>query len=175
MRLTPPTLALASLLLLLSSAAQSQRDDRIAAPTSMAFVQRGNLALSQPAKADEAADYYETALAIDPQNRAALIGLARAAMAQTMPGKAIHYYREALAMTPNDVGLLAGQGEAMIAKGALLKANENLAKIKALCISDCPAQVALSNAIARVAEAPALRTAQVQLKPGGSDSVGKAD
>jgi hypothetical protein len=50
---------------------------------------------------------------------------------------------------PNDIAALAGQGEAMVAKGAVTKAGENLSKIRTLCVTTCPEQVHLSAVIAR--------------------------
>ncbi len=175
MRITPPTLALSSLLLIVSSAAVSERGVPSTNPRSVALTQAGDLALTQPDKANEAADNYETALALDPRNRAALTGLARAAMKQDLPGKAIHYYREALALMPNDVAALEGQGEAMVTKGAFAKANENLAKIKSICVAACPEQVALNKAITKGSDVPTLTAAQIQTKPVVTDDVSKAN
>jgi Tfp pilus assembly protein PilF len=175
MRITLPTLALSSLLLMVSSAGQSQADLKSHNPRSLALTEAGDAALAQPDRASEAADDFETALVLDPQNRAALIGLARTAMVQGLPGKAIHYYRAALALAPNDVAVLAGQGEAMVAKGAFAKANENLAKIKTLCVTACPEQLALSSAITKGNEVPTLSAAQIQSKPVVSDDVSKTN
>ncbi len=175
MRITPPALALASLLWIVSSAAHSQHGTASNNPRSEALTNAGDAALAQPDKANEAADDYETALALDPQNRGALIGLARTAMVQGLPGKAIHYYREALEAAPNDVSALAGQGEAMVAKGAYAKANENLAKIRAICVAACPEQLALSSAITKGSEVPTLSAAQIQTKPIVTEGVSKAN
>ena len=165
MRITPPTLAIASLLLMVSSVGHSQRLSRPINPRSVVLTQLGDAALVQPNGANDAADAYETALAIDPQNRAALIGLARASMKQELPGKAIRYYREALVLLPDDTQALEGQGEAMVAKGAFAKANENLAKIKTLCVGTCPEQIALSDAIARATAVAPVSAAQLTSKP----------
>jgi len=165
MRITPPTLALSSLLLVVASVGHSERSALSSNPTVVALTQAGAAALARPDGANLATDNFETALAIEPQNRDALTGLAKAAMAQGLPGKAIHYYREALAANPNDVALLEGQGEALVAKGAFTKANENLAKIRALCLASCPEQVALSDVIAHGTAQPAISAAQIKINP----------
>ena len=148
MRLTPPALALAALLATVSSVSHSQRPDDQIDARSVALVRSGE-ASAAAGKLDAANDAIESALAVDPRNRAGFIALARVAMRQGLNGKAIRLYREALLLEPNDSIALAGQGEAMAAKGALTKAQENLAKVKALCVGACPEQAALAAAIAR--------------------------
>ncbi len=165
MRFTPPTLALSAALALVSSVGHSARGPVSYNPTSVALAEMGDQALSKPDGAGAAIDAYETALAVDPSNRTALVGLARASLAQGLPGKSIHYYRQALAFAPDDVALLEGQGEALVAKGAFTKANANLIRIRALCATTCPEQVALSNAIARGTAQPALSAAQIKINP----------
>ena len=164
MRITPPSLALASLLLIVSSVGHGQ-DMASPNPKAQAMVAAGDAALATPGDAVEAADAYETALAVDPADRAALLGLARASMKLERPGEAIHYYRLVLAQNPNDLTALEEQGEAMVEKGAFIKANDNLAQIKALCVTNCPEQVALGNAIAHATTEPALTAAQIGSKP----------
>jgi hypothetical protein len=69
---------------------------------------------------------------------------------QGLPGKAIRLYREALVIEPNDVAALRGQGEALVAKGAMQGANENLARIKVLCgKKPCPDATSLAATIAK--------------------------
>jgi Tfp pilus assembly protein PilF len=165
MRITLPSLALSCFFAMVSSSAYSQGAQQSNNPRSIAFANAGDAALAQPDQANEAIDDYETALALDPQNRAALLGLARAAMVQGLPGKAVHFYRAALALAPNDVNALEGQGEALVAKGALLRANDNLAKIKALCVGACPQQVALSAALAKASTTPVVTAAQIKSNP----------
>ena len=55
-------------------------------------------------------DMLETALAIDPRNRAAFIALGHTAAAQNLPGKAVRFYRDALTLDPNDTVALGGAG-----------------------------------------------------------------
>ena len=105
-----------------------------------------------------ATDLIESALAVDPRNRGALVSLAELAAAGGLSGKAIGLYREALALDPTDTAALRGQGEALVAKGAIKRADENLARIKALCKADCADASMLA---AAVAKGPPVTTAQV--------------
>jgi hypothetical protein len=66
---------------------------------------------------------------------------------------------------------LAGQGEAMIAKGAITKAKENLTRIKQLCIAHCPEQESLALAIEKGAAVPVMSAQAVQPKPVVSEPV----
>ena len=159
MRFTPPALAIALGLLTLSSVGQSQRPDEVIDPRSMVLVSQAREALML-GRFDVANDALETALAVDPRNRAAYGLMADVATRQGLPGKAIRLYRESLTIEPNDVGALAGQGEAMVAKGAVTKAKENLAKIKTLCVGACPDGARLSAVIDK-GPPPALQSAQV--------------
>lgn len=165
MRITPPTLALSSLLLLVTSVGHSRPAAVPSNPAVVALIQAGDAALTRADGTNVAIDDYETALALDPQNREVLVGLAKAALAQGLPGKAIHYYRVALTAHPDDVALLEGQGEALVAKGAFAKANENLAKIRALCLTSCAEQVTLSDVIAHDTAQPAISAAQIKINP----------
>lgn len=148
MRLTPPAIALAALLATVSSVSHGARPDAMIDARSLALLKQGEAAAAA-GQWNAASDALETALAVDPRNRAAFIVLAKVASRQDLDGKAIRLYREALLLEPNDVSALAGQGEAMVAKGAVTKASENLAKIKTLCVSSCPQEVALAAVIAR--------------------------
>lgn len=96
---------------------------------------------------ETATDLLESALAADPRNRTAYLALADVARKQGLPGKSIGLYRRALALDPNDRAALAGQGEALIDKGAVAKARENLDKLAKLCRGSCPEQVALASAV----------------------------
>ena len=158
MRFTPPAIALALGLLTVSSVGQSQRPDAQIDPRSMALVQQARVAMGS-AKLDDANDALETALAVDPRNRAAYALLAEVAVRQGLPGKAIRFYRESLLIEPNDVAALAGQGEAMVAKGAVTKARENLARIKTLCVGACPEGARLAATIAK-GPPPVVQSAQ---------------
>ena len=108
---------------------------------------------------DRATDLFETALAADPMNRRAYVGLAEAARAAGLPGKAARYYREALALEPNDLDALAGHASALAARGATARAGVDLARIRTLCgKATCPQAKSAEAAIAAATTA-ATRTA----------------
>jgi Tfp pilus assembly protein PilF len=140
--------ALALIALTVSTALQAQRPDDQIDPQSIALLQQGRAAQAG-GNLDGATDALETALAVDPRNREAFVALAEIARLRGLPGKSIRLYREALLLEPNDVKALRGQGEAMVAKGALEKARENLTKIQAICAKQCPDATQLSAAIAK--------------------------
>jgi len=148
MRLTPIALSIALALATMASAGHGQKPDDQINPRSTALVQEGQ-ALTAAGKFNEAIDLLETALVVDPRNRAAFIELGRVAQAQKLPGKAIRFYAEALAIEPNDVNALAGQGEALVQRGAVERAKQNLAKVQTACKGACPQAAALSAAIAK--------------------------
>ena len=107
---------------------------------------------------DAAADLLETAVAVDPANDRAFVALAEVSAARGLPGKAIRYYREALSLVPGDIQALGGQGGALVQKGAIERARENLAKIRALCKGACAPATTLA---ATIAKGPPIATAQV--------------
>lgn len=164
MRLTPIALAIALAASTFASAGQGQKPDDVIDQRSVTLTQRGQ-ALTASGQYDAAIDVLETALVVDPRNRDAYLGLARVAQAQKLPGKAIGLYDEALKLEPNDVSALAGQGEALVQRGAVERAKQNLEKLKTVCNDPCPQQMTLAAAIqkgppaevlsARVDETPA--------------------
>jgi tetratricopeptide (TPR) repeat protein len=170
MRFSPPAIAMSLALLTVSSISFSQKPTLQLLPRSVALVDEGKALLSAK-KYDDASNALESALAVDPRNRAAFITLAKIAEAQELPGKAIRLYREALLLEPNDLDALAGQGGAMVQKGALAKARENLARIKQLCTTACTQQVALAGLIEKGAAVPQLSAQAVQPKPSVSPAV----
>ena len=109
-----------------------------------------------------ATDLLETAVTVDPRNRQAFLALAEVAEARDLPGKAIRLYREALLLEPNDTAALRGQGEALVRKGAVNLAQQNLVKIKALCKGSCPDAGALAGVIAK---GPPITTAAASPPP----------
>lgn len=159
MRFTPASIALAALLTTVSSVGLTQRPDAQIAPLSLEWMRAGEVA-SKAGNLSGAVDAYESALAVDPRNRAAYVELADVARAQQLPGKAIRLYREALLLEPADVRALVGQGEAMVAKGAVAKAKENLAIAQKVCGSDCAPVGKLSAAIAKGAPPPTILSAK---------------
>jgi len=148
MRLTPIVLTLAIAAATMASAGQSQRPDDQIDPRSSALVQQAQTQ-SAAGRLDEANDLLETALAVDPRNRAAYIALGHVAQAQHLPGKAVRYYADALRMEPNDVNALAGQGEAYVQRGAVDRARQNLTRLQGLCRQPCPQAQQLASVIQR--------------------------
>ena len=158
MRFTPPAIGLALVLATVSSVSNSQKPDNAIDARSMALVMQARNDMAG-GKLDAANDALETALAVDPRNRMAFGLMAEVAQKQGLPGKAIRLYRESLLIEPNDVMALAGQGEAMVQKGAVTKARENLARIKTLCVGSCPDGARLAAAIEK-GPPPVVQSAQ---------------
>ena len=158
MRLTPIALTVAVALATVASAGQGQKPDDQIDPRSVTLAGEAQTLAGQ-SRYQEATDLYETALAVDPRNRQAYIGLARAAQGLKLPGKAIRFYYEALKLEPNDVAALAGQGEALVQRGAVERAKQNLERIKTLCTAPCAQATQLAAAIAK-GPPPEVLTAQ---------------
>jgi Tfp pilus assembly protein PilF len=170
MRFSPIALALSAVLLTVSSGVNGQKADDQINPRSMALLTEGQGQL-RAGNLEAANDALETALAVDPRNRAAFIALGRVAQAQQLPGKAIRMYFEALSLEPNDVGALGAQGEAMVQKGAVERARANLARVKALCKTECTPATELAAAIAK-GPPPAVVAAQnaTKVPPKGQEA-----
>lgn len=169
MRFSPPAIALSLALLTVASVSHSQRPDAQIDVRSMALMNEG-ISFAGAQKYDDAINALESALAVDPRNRLAFIHLAHVAQKQGLPGKAIRLYREALLIEPNDVQALAGQGDALVQKGAVAKARENLARIKQLCVTACVEQDRLAAVIAKGPAAPVISAQAVQPKPVVSEA-----
>ncbi len=161
MRALPFAIAAALVTVSLSTSLQGQRPAAPIDARSLQLLAEGKAARAA-GNLDAAVDALETAVAVDPRNREAFVTLAQVAEARGLPGKAIRLYREALALEPNDLAALRGQGEALVAKGAVARAQENLAKIRTLCKANCPAATQLA---AVIAKGPPVTTAQVDTKP----------
>lgn len=167
MRFSPAVLSAALILVMLSSTSYSETPRAITInPQSLAFVEQGKAA-QKAGRVEDAIGLYETALAVDPQNVAAYRLLADAAMAEGLPGKAIGYYIEILDADPNDAEALAGQGRAMVQKGAMERARENLAKLRSVCKTGCPEIAGLESAIAAGPPVPKLAVEAIKPKPVG--------
>lgn len=143
----------------LSAAAFAAQADDVIKPASVRFAAEGHAALGR-GQANAAYDSFETAVAIDPKNREAFIGMARASQALGFPGKAVKFYREALQIEPNDLTALEGQGEALIQRGAKARAQANLDRIRQLCKSDCAPATKLAALIAKAPATTAVATAE---------------
>ncbi|MEP6785103.1 MAG: hypothetical protein ABI898_05095 [Sphingomonadales bacterium] len=164
MRFSPPAVALALALATVSSVSHSQRPDDVIDARSVMLVTQARADLAA-GRTEAANDALESALAVDPRNRAAFALMASIAQGQGLPGKAIRLYRESLMIEPNDVAALAGQGEAMVQKGAVTKAKENLAKIKSLCAAKaCADGMRLAAAIEK-GPPPVVQSAQTSVVP----------
>ncbi len=148
MRFGPIALGLSLMLAAVSSSSLGQRPDDQIDARSMALVVEAQAA-QKAGQFDRANDLLETALAVDPRNRQAYVVLGEVARSQGLPGKAIRLYGEALGLEPLDVAALSGQGAAMVDKGAVERARQNLARIRKLCKSDCPAARSLAAVIAK--------------------------
>lgn len=148
MRISTVSVAAALALLSLSTSLQGQRPDSQIDPRSMTLLAAGKSAQAA-GNLDAAADTLETALAVDPRNRAAFVALGDVAEARGLSGKAIRFYREALLLEPNDVAALKGQGQSYVSKGAIERARQNLAKIRKICAKGCPEATLLAASIAK--------------------------
>lgn len=148
MRSLPVALALSLAALSISTSLQGQRAATPIDPRSMQLLAQGRAARAA-GNLDAAVDAFETAVAVDPRNRAAFVALGDTAEARGLPGKAIRYYREALTLEPNDVAALAGQGKALVAKGAVNRARDNLARVRALCRGECGEATQLAAVLAK--------------------------
>ena len=137
--------------------------DNQLAPLSLKWLQAGEAQLTASNTA-EAIRNFESALAADPRNRQAYIGLARAAEADGLPGRAVRYYREALEIDPNDLTALELQGIAFVERGAKSRAEDNLARVKTLCSAPCPSADRLTAAIARGPAKKPEQTAELDAK-----------
>lgn len=148
MRLLPPVLIAGIAAAFVATSAVGQRPDDQILPRSMELLKQGNdhLAAGRFVEADEA---LETALAVDPRNRAAYNSLARVAQREKLFGQSIRYTKKALVLEPNDRDAIAIQGEAMVELGALARAKENQAKLQKLCPSGCAQLAELSETITR--------------------------
>lgn len=148
MRLTPVVLAFGLAASSLAVPVAGQKPDDQIAPASVQFLNKGEAALAA-GKLIEADDALETALAVDPRNRAAFVAMARVAMKQKLYGQAIRLTNKALALEPTDKDALAVQGSAMVEQGAAARAKDVLAKLQKMCTQGCPQVAELNAAIAR--------------------------
>jgi Flp pilus assembly protein TadD len=161
MRFVPPLMIAGAALALIASPVVGQRPDDQILPRSTELLKQGetHLAAGRFAEADEA---LETALAVDPRNRAAYVALARVAQRERLFGQSIRYTKKALILEPNDREAIALQGVAMVEMGAAARARENLVKLQKLCTGGCPQIAELSAAITR---GPTVASAKAPASP----------
>jgi tetratricopeptide (TPR) repeat protein len=133
---------------MLAAPLAGQKPDDQINPRSLELMRQGETLLAA-GKFSEADDALETALAVDPRNRAAFVVMARVAQKQKLFGQAIRFTNKALALEPRDRDALAVQGEAMVELGAVPRARDNLVKLQKLCPSGCQQLAMLSAAISR--------------------------
>jgi Tfp pilus assembly protein PilF len=174
MRFSPAAISLSLSFAMLSSAGMGKKADDDINAVSLALLKKGEQA-AQAGKPEEAVDYFETALAVDPRNRTAYIAMARAVRSKGLNGKAIRFYKEALELDANDQIALSEQGNAMLAKGAIEQARSNLARLKMLCKADCAASDKLALAIEAAGEKQKLQASAVAIEPTIGDAPAKAN
>lgn len=172
MRFSPPVIALSLTFAMISSAGVTKRADHDIDPLSVSLVTDGEAAAKQ-SEWQKAIDLYETALAVDPRNRAAFVGMARAAKAQGLNGKAIRFYKSALEIEPNDQVALGEQAQAMIDKGAAKSARTNIARLRLLCQANCSGVDALDLAANKATDKPQLQASAVTIKPVATEAPAK--
>jgi tetratricopeptide (TPR) repeat protein len=164
MRFTPAALALSLLVAVSASVGHGATHDPD--PRAAALVAQGRSA-ADAGDLQAAIDAFESALVIDPAFTGVYLHLADAARQQGLQGKAIHYYREALQREPGNLAAISGEGAAMVEKGAVAKAERNLAQLQSLCGGACAEAEQLAAAIA---QGPPVQTAEAALP----DSAGVA-
>lgn len=173
MRFTSVSVAAALALMCVTTALSGQRPDNQIDARSVTLLDQGKAARAA-GQLEKANGLIETALVVDPRNREAFIVLAQIALQQGLSGKSIRFYREALLLEPNDVAALAGQGEALVAKGAVERAKENLAKIRTICgTKGCTDATRLAAVIAKGPPPPPAAVADA--KSGGAPDAAKSN
>jgi tetratricopeptide (TPR) repeat protein len=172
MRFSPSAIALSLSFAMISSASIGMKSDDDINPLSLSILAKGDAAASN-ANFEEAVDLYETALAVDPRNRAAYVAMARAVKAKGLNGKAIRFYREALEIDPNDQLALTEQAGAMLAKGATEQAKANLARLQILCKANCKIADRLALDISKAGQKPTLQASAIAIEPVVGEAVPK--
>jgi tetratricopeptide (TPR) repeat protein len=146
----------------LAAPVAGQRTDDQIAPKSLEL-QRQAKELVGAGKLEQAEDALETALAVDPRNRAAFVDMARVAEKQHLYGKAIRMTNKALLLEPNDPDAIAVQGEAMVELGATARAQANLQKLQTICGAKACPQVAQLSAV--ISRGPTVASAKAPVTP----------
>jgi Tfp pilus assembly protein PilF len=153
---TKATLALLLLVGASGAVVAAPSTEPAARPASTRMADEGFALLAQ-GQTLPAIDRFEASLAADPSNARALIGMAQAARAQELPGKAARFYRIALSIDPSDLDALEGQGSVFAERGAVERARASLDKLKRACGNPaCPPARRLEATIAQAAARPAV-------------------
>jgi len=126
-------------------------------PRAEALVAEGQAQLAA-GETQAAIDSFEAALAVDPGYTDVYLALAEAARADGLQGKAIRYYREAREREPENLAAISGEGEALVEKGALSAARENLQILQSMCGDGCTETMQLA---AVIEQGPPVLTAEV--------------
>ena len=154
----------------LASPVLSQRADDQIEPKSIEL-QRQAKALIAAGKLEEADDVLETALAVDPRNRAAFVDLARVAEKQHLSGKAIRMTTRRCCSSPTTPTRSPSRARRWSRWARLLARRQNLQKLQTLCgAKACPQAAQLSAAISRgptvaSAKAPASSEEELAQRP----------
>ena len=100
-------------------------------------------------KSTDALNIFESAAAVDPNNAAPYLGMAKAYEQLGLRGKALRYYREALTINPNDVDALEAQAIGMIARGKPEQARVDLDRLHKICLKGCTATARVEAALSK--------------------------
>lgn len=146
MRFSPAAIALATTLSLVSSIGFAQ-STYMPNEGSVTLLKQGQTA-QDAGDYDAAYNFFESALVADPRNAMAYVAMAQIADVQDLPGKAIQLYSKALELDPNNPYALSGQGRSYVRKGAVTRAEANLANLRLTCASSCEPATLLEQAIA---------------------------
>lgn len=146
MRFSPAAIALATTLSLVSSIGFAQ-STYMPTAGSVALLEKGQSA-QDAGDYDAAYNFFESALVADPRNAMAYVAMAQIADVQDLPGKAIQLYTKALELDPNNAYALSGQGRSYVRKGAVSRAEANLANLRLTCSNPCEPATALEQSIA---------------------------
>ncbi len=164
MRFSPLFVSLSLFLTTVSSVGYSQNQDDQVSAQAQTFMDQGAAAILA-GNLDEAISFYETSLALHPRNRKAYIALAEIAEQQKLLGKAITLYKEVLEINPNDEMALIQQGRVFAQKGAIDRAEKNLARFNLLCGINCTANETLKIAITDASNKGKILASEISVTP----------